>query len=135
MNRIDLKPAVGRRARYGIVYESTTVHPVTGRGVHNPAHHHRLDVWVNPHAGPGEYLDPDGNLTDQPMTMCLTAVASVISAPRVGDEVVRGPSLAVGETVEVSVGGEFKIGNFTVTAGNLRDPFLVRAEPVPAGAL
>jgi len=130
MTTIDLKPASDyRREQYGVLLESVTRHNVTSRGVHNPSHQHRVDVWQNKmrddYEGQAEaYRDPRSGFTSSPYSFLLTAQASVISAHRVGEPDPEGEVLELGGIVRLTIHG-FSIGWFQILNRPLHDPHLV----------
>lgn len=130
--RIDLKPDTDyRRDNYGVLLVSETLHTMSGRGVHNRSFNHEIEVWENRPAkwngaDPDQLVTPHGEPTEERYTFLTKAVPTVITAwPEERQE--QGPGLAVGDQVELYVHG-LSIGTFTVTAGVLRDPILLKAD-------
>lgn len=119
MHIIDLVPADHDRQSYGIVLQSKMTHSITGSGVHNRSFQHLLQVWMN------DGVDPRGYATEDDLSFLFSAQASVIALhPLAGPE--RGPSLAIGDTLQLRVGGRKIIGTFEIVAGRLSDPYLER---------
>lgn len=132
-----------RRDFYGITHVSATVHDVTGPGVHNRHHPHKVQVWDNATRPrdetsesmkyhpqqhlrhlPGKYIDPNGRPTDDMVTFLLSAESVVISNP---PTIVRyGTALAIGDEVRLRFPDGILSVPMTVTARSLRDPELVR---------
>lgn len=118
-----------RRDQYGVLLVSETVHTILGRGVHNRGFAHEIAVWENRpskarDADPSVLVTPHGQPTEERYTILTSAQATVISATRDPNEREHGEALAIGEIVELTIHG-YAIGQFTITAGNLRDPHLV----------
>lgn len=126
---IELGPSTDyRRAAYGIVLESVTVHTISGPGVHNRHHAHKIEVWENrpskvAGADPDQLVDPHGQPTEAPYTVITAAQASVISAHPIARDP-YGAALAIGDVVVLTLHG-YRIGIYTITAGRLADPHLV----------
>lgn len=118
--QITLRPASeDRRRSYGVLFESETVHTVSGRGVHNPSYPYRVQVWINQPDSDVGFISPDGGATTEALTFLLSTEPIVIATTPTARK--RGEALAVGQTVQIERFGEFKI-----TARDLRDPELVR---------
>lgn len=131
-----------RRTTYGVEYESTTLHKMTGKGLHNPSFPHRIDVWDNTRrpnprngqpvrfgdygpvdGGNGRYLGPDRRATDDEQTFTVSA-QSVMLAARPVERAPYGADLAVGQTVTVRY-PDGRTVDMVVTARQLADPVLV----------
>jgi hypothetical protein len=134
---------------YGILFISRYVYRITGRGVHNRSHPHRIKVWDNtgrPNAdpgriseflgraiGPGRYIGPDGRGTDDEASATTSAesVAITNSGTNTGTvasgQVYADDSLAIGDKVMLVLpGGRMPVSALlTVTASPLSDPILV----------
>jgi hypothetical protein len=142
-------------AGYGILFVSDYVYPITGRGVHNPEHPHRIQVWdntirpnTNPDEptqsggkrGPGRYISPDGKGTDNPIS--VLAAAEVKVWDRYGTSTGTPGSGQQFEPVMLRPGSFVVLAGPTgalsdpmqVTARSLADPELVPLGPAPAGA-
>lgn len=125
---INLQPASPYRGEtYGVLLESETQHDVTGPGVHNRHHPHRLDVWEHRRRyNDGDevlWVDPHGNPTKARYSYLLSARPVVIAARPV-DRTPEGPALAIGDVVTLAIHG-YELGQFRVTARPLADPVLV----------
>lgn len=147
MTTIQLRIAERHEVRHGIVYVSTTLHEVTGRGVHSRHYNHSVTVWDNTNrlntdpdqyrahgkAGPGTYVDPSGKGTDSAMTALLLAKPTAISA-HAHLVTPMGGLLTIGEQVTLV----FPSGarqDFVVTARSLSDPELVPVEVEPVSVV
>lgn len=126
---IDLQAGdAQRRAAYGILLESITVHPIVGRGVHNRGSLHRIQVWENrpskvTGADPDQLVDPRGRPTSAPYSVTTSAQPVIIAAHPI-ERAPEGAALSIGDTVVLAVSG-YRIGEYVVEAEYLRDPHLV----------
>jgi hypothetical protein len=124
---IDMLPASAYdRASYGITHRSTTLHRITGSGVHSRSHNHEIQAWDNTRRprSEGKYESPDGKLTTSEISYLTSAVASVISArPVPGREVAE--TLKVGDKVTLRFLDTGNKVTATVTERPLADPDLV----------
>ena len=119
---------VYRSEHYGVIYESITQHDVTGPGVHNRHHPHRVDVWENrldrrdrEHGGTGQIVDPHGNVTTDRFSFLLSPQAVMITAHRRDDVAPQGETLRIGSLVRLPGFGVFRIA-----ARPLHNPHLER---------
>lgn len=134
---INLRPtATYRRDNYGVLLESETVHDMTGSGLHNRHHPHRIEVWENRPskvhgADPDVLVTPHGDPTEERYTILTSAQAVVISDPPQQRDV-EGPVLAVGSRVALAVNG-FEIGEYVIHPAPLRDPVLLPLAEAAAG--
>lgn len=126
---INLRPDTeDRRDSYGVLLVSETLHDVVGSGVHNPAFPHRIQVWENRpakyrDAPAGLIVDPHGKPTEERYSY-LTSAESVVISARPYPRDPQGPTLCIGDVVELAVHG-YVIGRFEVTAKSLSNPILV----------
>lgn len=141
---IELRQADARRAAdYGVIFESGTVHKVTGKNVHNPSFPHRVQVWDNTRRpnlypdrwnqysgcpGAGRYVDPNGKGTDFELTILLAAECMVIASEGCDPGVkTYGRTLALGERIQLQFPNGVLSGEFELKTRRAHDPHL---EPV-----
>lgn len=121
-----------RAEAYGITYESSSVHRVTGAGVFNREFNHTIQVWTN-----RDGRDPQGNATEAARWITTKAQASVITS-RPGEPKIYGEELRTGGTVALIVSDENGVrflGGFTVEARRMSDPVLVPADEIAEATL
>lgn len=138
---IDLRDASEReREIYGITHRSAHVYEMTGAGLHNRSHPHRVTVWNNTRRpntrpdewnehsgkpGPGAYLDPRGKGTDEAVTVTTKAESIAITA--------NGTNTGTVASGQVYAPEKLAIGAFALLRypdGSLSDPFRVTARPL-----
>lgn len=118
MKTITLTPANDRLVSYGVTFQSTTLHQVIGKGVHNPHFNHELRIWKN-----SGKVDPNGRSTDQETSLLLTAQSTTITAWKEAP-LSYGPTLTIGERVVLLYpNGEASVAE--VQARHLADPELI----------
>ncbi len=128
------------RERYGITHHSTHVFRVTGKGVHNRSHPHRVQVWDNTlrpntdpdrlteftgRVGPGAYLDPQGKGTDSPITVTTSAEAVAVTND--------GRTTGTEASGQVWAPETVAIGDFVALVypdGTMSDPYRLTARPL-----
>lgn len=116
------------KASYGILFVSETQHRMTGKGLHNRSFDHIVQVWENRQTAAfpeGTLADPWGNATTETHTFAMKAQATVLTAHREEPRFAYGDTLAVGDTVTLTIAG-LPIGEFQIVARPLRDPMLER---------
>lgn len=125
---IALTAANKDEAHYGILFVSETKHAMTGKGLHNRSFDHIVQVWENRETAAlpaGTLSDPWGNATTETHTFAMKAQATVLTAHRETPRFAYGDTIAVGDTVTLTIAG-LLVGTFAVVARPLRDPVLER---------
>lgn len=135
--KINLKAASqDRRESYGLLFESETLHSMTGPGLHNRSFPHRIQVWISKRSKRTDdlartdepvYRSCDGAITERGVLAFRTSAESVMIASTPVQRDPQGPTLRTGQVIELS-----GFGLFRITAKALHDPVLV---PVDADEL
>jgi hypothetical protein len=150
---IDVVPADASQGSYGITHTGALVYDVTGRGVRNRHHPHRVVVWSNEgrpntrdgepvrdgdygklDGGEGRYLETRNNATNSPVTIIVdaeeiaitnngTGTGTVASGQVYGDE-----TLTIGDCVILRWPGGVLSLPYRLVARPLADPELVPVE-------
>lgn len=140
---IELEPASRyERETYNILYVGRFLHRIRG-AKHNRGAQFRLTVWDNRkrpndcpwgrwtsagrYGGPGAYLGPDNQGTDDELTITASAEAVVLSASRIVTKA-EGSELEIGQLVLFGIPGGELLGPYKVAQRALHDPYF---EPAP----
>jgi hypothetical protein len=117
MIQIQLRTASQSDQAAGILYRSTTEHRVYGLDIHS-----RLDRQVTirsnrpaPEGAPGDYISPDGFLSDDHVTITLDKRPT---------ETHEGESLSVGDVVELILPGGSTWGTYQIQTQATGSPVL-----------
>lgn len=107
-----------RRAFYGLLFESETLHYLSGAGLHNRSFPHRVQVWVSKLSKRTDdlarisepvYRSCNGEVTTRNALSFQLSAESVMIASTPVDRDPQGEALRIGEVIELEGFGRFKI--------------------------